>query len=269
MRRLAVTNHSDRPREIEVTSYAEIVLAPPADDLAHPAFGKLFVETEYLPESAALLCRRRPRADGRAGSLGGPRPEPRRPDAGARGMGDRPRALPRPRARPRRPAGPRRALPLRHDRRRARPRRQPAAAHPPRAGRLREAVVRHGDGVVPRDGRRPRPALPRAERHGADLRPGLRARAERPAPPRHLERGGAALRAPGLAGAVRRRIAPRAPRASWPGTPSARKASGRTASRATCRSSSCGSSRRTTCRSCARSCRRRSTGGSRASAPTS
>ena len=51
VRRLAVTNHSDRPREIEITSYAEIVLAPPADDLAHPAFGKLFVETEYLPES--------------------------------------------------------------------------------------------------------------------------------------------------------------------------------------------------------------------------
>jgi len=62
VRRLAVTNHSDRPREIEVTSYAEIVLAPPADDLAHPAFGKLFIETESLPESAALLCHRRPRA---------------------------------------------------------------------------------------------------------------------------------------------------------------------------------------------------------------
>ena len=62
VRRLAVTNISDRPREIEVTSYVEIVLAPPADDLAHPAFGKLFVETEYLPESAALLARRRSRA---------------------------------------------------------------------------------------------------------------------------------------------------------------------------------------------------------------
>ncbi len=62
VRRLAVTNHSDRPREIEITSYAEIVLAPAADDLAHPAFGKLFVETEYLPERTALLCRRRPRA---------------------------------------------------------------------------------------------------------------------------------------------------------------------------------------------------------------
>jgi cyclic beta-1,2-glucan synthetase len=62
VRRLALTNHSDRHREIEITSYAEIVLAPAADDLAHPAFGKLFVETEYLPERTALLCARRPRS---------------------------------------------------------------------------------------------------------------------------------------------------------------------------------------------------------------
>jgi cyclic beta-1,2-glucan synthetase len=62
VRRLAVTNHSDRPREVEITSYAEIVLAPAPDDLAHPAFGKLFVETEYLPERTALLCTRRPRS---------------------------------------------------------------------------------------------------------------------------------------------------------------------------------------------------------------
>jgi cyclic beta-1,2-glucan synthetase len=62
VRRLEVTNHSDRTRELEITSYAEIVLAPGADDLAHPSFGKLFVESEYVAESAALLCRRRPRA---------------------------------------------------------------------------------------------------------------------------------------------------------------------------------------------------------------
>ncbi|HVQ31878.1 MAG TPA: carbohydrate-binding protein, partial [Vicinamibacteria bacterium] len=68
VRRLAVTNHGDRSRELEITSYAEIVLAPPADDLAHPAFAKLFVETEYLPETASLLCHRRPRASGEAGS---------------------------------------------------------------------------------------------------------------------------------------------------------------------------------------------------------
>ncbi len=64
VRRLTVVNQSARIREIDVTSYAEIVLAAPADDLAHPAFGKLFLETEYLADSAALLCRRRPR-DGR------------------------------------------------------------------------------------------------------------------------------------------------------------------------------------------------------------
>src|SRR5207253_4152313 len=61
VRRLTVANQSTRIREIDVTSYAEIVLAPPADDFAHPAFGKLFLETEHLGDSAALLCHRRPR----------------------------------------------------------------------------------------------------------------------------------------------------------------------------------------------------------------
>jgi cyclic beta-1,2-glucan synthetase len=61
VRRVTVVNQSNRIREIDVTSYAEIVLAPQNDDFAHPAFGKLFLETEYLPDSAALLCHRRPR----------------------------------------------------------------------------------------------------------------------------------------------------------------------------------------------------------------
>jgi cyclic beta-1,2-glucan synthetase len=62
VRRLAVTNLSGRPRELELTSYGEIALATPSEDLAHPAFGKLFIQTEYLPESAALVCARRPRS---------------------------------------------------------------------------------------------------------------------------------------------------------------------------------------------------------------
>jgi cyclic beta-1,2-glucan glucanotransferase len=62
VRRLSITNHGDRPREIEVTSYAEMVLSRPEDDLAHPAFGKLFIETEYDPQSAGLLFSRRPRS---------------------------------------------------------------------------------------------------------------------------------------------------------------------------------------------------------------
>jgi cyclic beta-1,2-glucan synthetase len=67
VRRLTVTNQSDRPRELEVTSYAEIALTTVAGDLSHPAFNKLFVETEFLPESAALVCTRRPRARDEAG----------------------------------------------------------------------------------------------------------------------------------------------------------------------------------------------------------
>jgi cyclic beta-1,2-glucan synthetase len=62
VRRLSITNRGERPREIEVTSYAEIVLARPADDLAHPAFSKLFVETEFDSQSAGLLFTRRPRS---------------------------------------------------------------------------------------------------------------------------------------------------------------------------------------------------------------
>jgi cyclic beta-1,2-glucan synthetase len=62
VRRLTLTNLGSRPRDLEVTSYAEPVLATPRADLGHPAFGKLFLETEFLPAEGALLCRRRPRA---------------------------------------------------------------------------------------------------------------------------------------------------------------------------------------------------------------
>ena len=49
---------------MELTSYAEIVLAPRRADRAHPAFGKLFLETEWVASSTALLARRRPRGNG-------------------------------------------------------------------------------------------------------------------------------------------------------------------------------------------------------------
>jgi cyclic beta-1,2-glucan synthetase len=61
VRRLSITNRGDRPREIEVTSYAEIVLARPDDDFTHPAFGKLFIETEFDAQSTGILFSRRPR----------------------------------------------------------------------------------------------------------------------------------------------------------------------------------------------------------------
>src|SRR6185436_5040566 len=43
VRRVSLTNRSDRPREIELTSYVEIAMGTLAEDLAHPAFGKLFI----------------------------------------------------------------------------------------------------------------------------------------------------------------------------------------------------------------------------------
>lgn len=61
VRKLSITNRGTRQRELEVTSYMELALAYPIDDLAHPAFSKLFIETEYLRENGALLATRRPR----------------------------------------------------------------------------------------------------------------------------------------------------------------------------------------------------------------
>ncbi|MBU1565687.1 MAG: cyclic beta 1-2 glucan synthetase [Proteobacteria bacterium] len=64
LRRITLTNRTRRIREIEVTSYAEVVLAPPIVDALHPAFSNLFVQTEILPEHRAILCTRRPRSEG-------------------------------------------------------------------------------------------------------------------------------------------------------------------------------------------------------------
>ncbi|MDE3210841.1 MAG: cyclic beta 1-2 glucan synthetase [Pseudomonadota bacterium] len=62
LRRTRITNRSRQRRSIELTSYAEVVLAPAVADAAHPAFSKLFVQTELLPELQAILCSRRPRS---------------------------------------------------------------------------------------------------------------------------------------------------------------------------------------------------------------
>ena len=62
VRHLMLANHSSRRRRLEVTSYVELALAPHGADLAHPAFAKLFVETEALPEQGTLLARRKPRS---------------------------------------------------------------------------------------------------------------------------------------------------------------------------------------------------------------
>ena len=62
VRRVSLTNFGAEAKEVEVTSYAELVLAPPRADAAHPAFSNLFVQTEAVTGRDALLATRRPRS---------------------------------------------------------------------------------------------------------------------------------------------------------------------------------------------------------------
>ena len=61
IRRVTLVNRSRVTRELELTSYGEVVLCPADADRAHQAFQKLFVQTEWLPE-ATLVASRRPRS---------------------------------------------------------------------------------------------------------------------------------------------------------------------------------------------------------------
>ncbi|MEX1184876.1 MAG: glucoamylase family protein [Gemmatimonadota bacterium] len=63
VRRVTVTNNSSEEREIELTSYGEVVLGPPEADRTHPAFGNLFVETEWHEWCSAITATRRPRSN--------------------------------------------------------------------------------------------------------------------------------------------------------------------------------------------------------------
>ena len=62
LRRITITNRSSVTRVIELTSYAEVVLATQASDTAHPAFSNLFVQTEFAKKDSAILCTRRARS---------------------------------------------------------------------------------------------------------------------------------------------------------------------------------------------------------------
>ncbi|MGE5101672.1 MAG: glucoamylase family protein, partial [Deltaproteobacteria bacterium] len=62
VRRVRITNRSRTRRTVDITSYAEVALAPPAADALHPAFSNLFVQTEIVAARQAILCTRRPRS---------------------------------------------------------------------------------------------------------------------------------------------------------------------------------------------------------------
>ncbi|HEY5755305.1 MAG TPA: glucoamylase family protein [Steroidobacter sp.] len=63
VRRVSIANTGDSAIDLDVTSYSELALAPPAADMAHPAFSKLFVQTEFAANLGVLLATRRRRAN--------------------------------------------------------------------------------------------------------------------------------------------------------------------------------------------------------------
>ncbi|MBT0665019.1 glycosyl transferase [Geobacter pelophilus] len=63
VRRITLMNRSSRVRMLNLTSYVELSMAPHNADRQHPAFNKLFIQTEALPEQQALLAFRRPRSE--------------------------------------------------------------------------------------------------------------------------------------------------------------------------------------------------------------
>jgi cellobiose phosphorylase len=64
LRRVTITNPGHSKRVVEITGYFEAVLAPFAEELSHPAFSNLFVQTEFLAPQSAVLCTRRARSEG-------------------------------------------------------------------------------------------------------------------------------------------------------------------------------------------------------------
>src|SRR5438876_5570149 len=59
---MTLVNISRKSCRLGLTTYLELALAPHQADRAHPAFSKLFIETEWLPHCGALLAHRRLRA---------------------------------------------------------------------------------------------------------------------------------------------------------------------------------------------------------------
>ncbi|HET9053699.1 MAG TPA: cyclic beta 1-2 glucan synthetase, partial [Cyclobacteriaceae bacterium] len=62
IRRIHLINHSKTKRNIEITTYGEVVIALPAADNAHPAFSNLFIQTEIHNPQNTIVCSRRARS---------------------------------------------------------------------------------------------------------------------------------------------------------------------------------------------------------------
>ena len=63
IRRIHLHNNNDDVRNLRLTSYGEVILSTQAADSRHPAFNKLFIESEFVPELNLQIFTRRPRSN--------------------------------------------------------------------------------------------------------------------------------------------------------------------------------------------------------------
>ena len=63
LRRVHLHNNNEQASHLRLTSYGEVILAPQAADSRHPAFNKLFIETEFFPDLNLQIFKRRPRSN--------------------------------------------------------------------------------------------------------------------------------------------------------------------------------------------------------------
>jgi len=59
IRKVTLTNNGKNSKQIEITSYLEVVGDNFLAELSHPAFNKLFIESEFLQEQSIFLSKRR------------------------------------------------------------------------------------------------------------------------------------------------------------------------------------------------------------------
>ncbi len=63
IRRIHLHNNIGETRDLRLTSYGEVILSTQPADTRHPAFNKLFIQSEFFPELGLQIFMRRPRSN--------------------------------------------------------------------------------------------------------------------------------------------------------------------------------------------------------------
>jgi cellobiose phosphorylase len=64
IRKVTLANHGKEAKDFEITSYMEVVGDTHLAEISHPAFNKLFMESEFLEEQSIFLTKRRGKNSG-------------------------------------------------------------------------------------------------------------------------------------------------------------------------------------------------------------